>query len=52
MPRNLPSHRIAQTKGREGVFENYRLRISSVLRDYGLDERAEAPDDSRCAHAA
>jgi len=50
--RNLPSHRIAQTKGRGGVFENYRLRVASVLRDYGLDERVEAPDDSRKAHAA
>ncbi|MFK3667422.1 antibiotic biosynthesis monooxygenase family protein [Ochrobactrum teleogrylli] len=50
--RNLPSHRIAQAQGRGGVFENYRLRVASVLRDYGLDERAEAPDDSRSAHAA
>ena len=50
--RNLPSHRIAQTKGRSGVFEDYRLRVASVVRDYGLDERREAPDDSRAAHAA
>ena len=50
--RILPSLRIALTKGRGGVFENYRLRVASVLRDYGLDERAEAPDDSRKAHAA
>lgn len=50
--RNLPSHRIAQAQGRGGVFENYRLRVASVVRDYGLDERAEAPDDSRSARAA
>ena len=50
--RNLPTHRIAQAKGRDGVFENYRLRIAEVSRDYGLDEREEAPDDSRNAHAA
>ncbi|PQZ51723.1 antibiotic biosynthesis monooxygenase [Ochrobactrum sp. MYb15] len=50
--RNLPTHRIAQAKGRGGVFENYRLRIAEVSRDYGLDEREEAPDDSRNAHAA
>ena len=50
--RNLPTHRIAQAKGRGGVFENYRLRIAEVSRDYGLDEREEAPDDSRDAHAA
>ena len=48
--RNLPSHRIAQAKGRNGVFENYRLRVTSVIRDYGLDERSEAPADSRIAH--
>ncbi len=50
--RNLSTHRIAQAKGRGGVFENYRLRIAEVSRDYGLDEREEAPDDSRNAHAA
>lgn len=50
--RNLPTHRIAQTKGRGGVFENYRLRVANVLRDYGLDDRKAAPDDSRDAHAA
>jgi len=50
--RNLPTHRIAQTKGRGGVFENYRLRVANVARDYGLDQREEAPDDSRKIHAA
>ena len=49
--RNLPSHRIAQTKGRDSVFENYRLRVVSVLRDYGLDDRDEAPEDSRATHS-
>ena len=50
--RNLPSHRLAQGKGRNGVFENYRLRVASVMRDYGLNDRIEAPEDSRSAHAA
>jgi heme-degrading monooxygenase HmoA len=50
--RNLPTHRIAQTKGRGGVFESYRLRVANVARDYGLDQREEAPDDSRKIHAA
>ncbi|HWT63374.1 MAG TPA: antibiotic biosynthesis monooxygenase [Ochrobactrum sp.] len=50
--RNLPAHRIAQTKGRGGVFEGYRLRIANVSRDYGLNEREEAPHDSRNVHAA
>lgn len=50
--RNTVAHRGAQAKGRGGVFEGYRLRIASVIRDYGMDERAEAPDDSRAVHRA
>jgi heme-degrading monooxygenase HmoA len=45
--RNVEHHRQAQKAGREGVFRDYRLRVASVLRDYGLTERAEAPADSR-----
>ena len=37
-------------QGRGGVFADYRLRVTAVLRDYGLHERAQAPDDSREAH--
>lgn len=49
--RNQADHRAAQAAGREGVFQDYRLRVAAVLRDYGLDERREqAPDDSRAAH--
>jgi heme-degrading monooxygenase HmoA len=50
--RNLDSHRKAQAMGRSGVFRNYRLRVAEVLRDYGMDERTEAPADSRLAHDA
>jgi heme-degrading monooxygenase HmoA len=49
--RNTMAHRGAQAKGRAGIFANYRLRIASVVRDYGMDERAEAPTDSRAVHA-
>jgi heme-degrading monooxygenase HmoA len=45
--RNRERHRAAQTAGRGGVFANYRLRIAHVVRDYGLDQRDEAPGDSR-----
>jgi heme-degrading monooxygenase HmoA len=48
--RNLEKHRSAQAKGRGGVFANYRLRVASVLRDYGMSERDQAPADSRTAH--
>jgi len=48
--RNRQSHRATQAKGRGGVFADYRLRVAHVLRDYGMTERAEAPDDSRVVH--
>jgi heme-degrading monooxygenase HmoA len=48
--RNLEGHRRAQARGRGGVFADYRLRVASVVRDYGLKERGDAPRDSRSAH--
>ena len=48
--RNLQRHREAQKKGRAGIFASYRLRIASVVRDYTMDERAEAPADSLKVH--
>lgn len=48
--RTLNAHRGAQAKGRGGVFTDYRLRIASVIRDYGMFDRAQAPSDSRNAH--
>lgn len=49
--RNRPAHRATQAKGRGGVFADFRLRVAAVIRDYGLAERDEAPEDSRIAHA-
>lgn len=49
--RNTQEHRQAQAAGRAGIFAGYRLRIAHVVRDYGLNERAEAPEDSRAAHS-
>ena len=43
--RNLTAHRVAQAKGRNGIFDDYRLRIARVTRDYGLLDRAQAPED-------
>jgi heme-degrading monooxygenase HmoA len=48
--RNLPSHRETQARGRAGVFADYRLRVAEVLRDYGLNQRDQAPADSRAVH--
>jgi heme-degrading monooxygenase HmoA len=48
--RNVQKHREAQAKGRRGIFSSYRLRVCSVIRDYGMSERGEAPRDSVAAH--
>jgi heme-degrading monooxygenase HmoA len=48
--RNVEMHRLAQSKGREGIFKDYRLRIAGVIRDYGMYDRKEAPADSRLFH--
>ncbi|KUM01644.1 antibiotic biosynthesis monooxygenase [Chromobacterium subtsugae] len=49
--RNLESHRAAQAAGRGKFFADYRLRVAAVVRDYGMDDRAQAPGDSRAAHS-
>ena len=48
--RQLEAHRGAQRKGRQELFKDYRLRIASVIRDYGMDSRDEAPYDSQEFH--
>ncbi len=49
--RAVEAHRLAQSRGRKDVFADYRLRVASVIRDYGLRERAQAPRDSRAVHS-
>jgi heme-degrading monooxygenase HmoA len=41
--RQTTEHRAAQSAGRSGVFADYRLRVASVIRDYSLHNRKEAP---------
>ena len=48
--RQLQAHRAAQSAGRQGVFDDYRLRIAAVVRDYGMLERQQAPADSQRRH--
>jgi len=48
--RELETHRAAQQAGRQRHFADYRLRVAQVLRDYGLNEREQAPADSRQRH--
>lgn len=48
--RNMEAHREVQSAGRTDILASYRLRVAHVVRDYGMDERAQAPADSRCVH--
>ena len=48
--RNLEAHRAAQAAGRSTMFKEYRLKIAEVIRDYGMDDREQAPADSRARH--
>jgi heme-degrading monooxygenase HmoA len=48
--RNLQSHRQAQSAGRNIIFEDYRLRVAHVCRDYGMFDRTQAPQDSQTIH--
>ena len=48
--RQLEKHRNAQALGRDGVFRDYRLRVAGVIRNYSMNERAQAPQDSRDRH--
>ncbi|HWL69906.1 MAG TPA: antibiotic biosynthesis monooxygenase [Geminicoccus sp.] len=48
--RQTLAHRAAQKAGRDGLFADYRLRVAAVLRDYGMTERDQAPEDSRLVH--
>ncbi len=50
--RNTAQHRAAQEAGRRNLFGDYRIRIASVVRDYGMEDRDEAPEDSRAHHDA
>ena len=44
--RNLLEHRAAQKKGRESLFNSFRIRVAQVVRDYTESDRIEAPLDS------
>ena len=48
--RNVMAHRNAQRKGRQDLFDDYRIRVAHVLRDYGMNEREEVPADSKDIH--
>ncbi len=43
--RKMEAHRAAQVKGRDYIFDDYRLRVAAVLRDYCKNDRSQAPKD-------
>ena len=42
--RSMTNHRNAQSRGRSGLFRNYRLRVAAIIRDYGLTDRNQVPN--------
>lgn len=48
--RRLEAHRDVQQAGRQQLFADYRIRVAAVLRDYGMQQREQAPPDSRRRH--
>jgi heme-degrading monooxygenase HmoA len=48
--RNTEEHRETQALGRGQYFQDYRLRIATVQRDYGMSDREQAPIDSLAVH--
>ena len=41
--RTHAQHRAAQRRAREEIFADYRIRVASVVRDYGMLDRTQAP---------
>lgn len=49
--RNVTEHRLVQQRGKEALFEGYRIRVAEVTRDYTMTDRSQAPSDSNAALA-
>ncbi|MEW6989751.1 antibiotic biosynthesis monooxygenase [Colwelliaceae bacterium 6441] len=41
--REQSNHQQAQSKGQQSLFEDYRICVATVKRDYGLTDRMQAP---------
>lgn len=42
--REFDLHRLAQKKGKAGIFADFRIRVAKVVRDYGMNDRQEVPE--------
>jgi heme-degrading monooxygenase HmoA len=47
--RNHPMHRETQRISRSGMFDDYRIRVAGVIREYEMRDRSAAPADSLAA---
>jgi heme-degrading monooxygenase HmoA len=43
--RSHVEHHAAQRTGRNEIFDDYRIRVAAVARDYSMTRRDEAPQD-------
>jgi len=41
--RSHVEHQQAQRTGRQEIFADYRIRVAHIIRDYGMYDRAQAP---------
>ncbi len=44
--RNVMEHRMSQQQGKEKLFESYKITVASVIREYRMTDREQAPIDS------
>jgi len=42
--REFGVHRLAQEKGKAGIFADFRIRVAEVVRDYGMEDRCGVPE--------
>ena len=42
--REFDMHRLAQEKGNTEIFADFKIRVAEVVRDYGMNDRREAPE--------
>lgn len=49
--RNNHLHRQGQAQGISKIFSDFRIRVANVSRDYTLNDRSDAPDDSNNYHS-
>jgi len=50
--RNNTAHRLAQLAGRKAIFSDYKISVAVVQRQYTLNERINAPEDSNLYFSA